>query len=258
MFVKDHPLARLQPWLASEIPLLGTADASEFELDWRKTPAELVVGEKLPLSVKWTTPGKAAFVKLSILTSQATPAAGADATKTLRLEKAVEVPAKAGEGEAVLLVPVELGAKVYDATLVAEALAADKKTVQATAYAPVRRLAVTRPIQVVLDASPRIDVALNAKTAAQVTIAGKIVRRKGTQGIATVTLAGLPAALKSAPVTVPADKSEFTLTFALPAATPAGEIAGLKLSAAIALDPKTPMVRVKSADVELTLVVQSN
>jgi hypothetical protein len=260
LFVKDHPLARLQPWLASEIPLLATADPGEFEVDWRKTPAELVVGEKLPLSVKWTTPGtprKDAFVKLSILTSQATLAPGADPAKTLRLEKAVELPAMAGEGEAVLLVPAQLSGAVYDATIVAEALAADKKTVQATAYAPVRRLAVVRPIRVVLEGSPRIDVSLNAKTGAQVSIAGKVVRREGTQGIATVTLAGLPAALKSAPVTVPADKSEFTLTLALPPATPAGEIAGLKLSAAIAPDPKTPMVRVNSADVELTLVVQS-
>ena len=261
LFVKGHPLERLQPWLASEIPLVATADPSEFEVDWRKTPAELVVGEKLPLSVKWTTPGKApakdAFVKLSILTSQPTPAAGADAAKTLRLEKAVEVPAKSGEGEAVLLVPAQLSGEVYDVTLVAEALAADKKTVQATAYAPVRRLAVVRPIRVVLEKSPRIDVALNAKTGAQVSIAGKVVRREGTQGIATVTLAGLPAAIKSAPVTVPADKSDFTLMLALPPATPAGEIVGLKLSAAIAPDPKTPMVRVKSADVELTLVVQS-
>jgi hypothetical protein len=257
VFVKDHPLARLQPWLASEIPLLATADPSEFEVDWRPTPAEFVVGEKLPLSVKWTTPGKAAFVKLSILTSQATPAAGADSAKTLRLEKVVEAPAMSGEGEGVLLVPAQLAGEVYDITIVAEALAADKKTVQATAYAPVRRLAVVRPIRVVLEVSPRIDVALNAKTGANVSIAGKVVRREGTQGIATVTLSGLPAAIKSAPVTVPADKSEFTLTLALPPTTPAGEIAGLKLSAAIAPDPKTPMVRVKSADVELTLVVQS-
>src|SRR5262249_14849198 len=129
LFVKGHPLERLQPWLASEIPLIATADPGEFELEWKKTPAELLVGEKLPLPVKWTTPGKAPLVKLSVLTSQTPLAAGADATKTLRLEKAIEAQAKAGEGEAVLLVPAALAGEVYDVTIVAEALAADKKTV---------------------------------------------------------------------------------------------------------------------------------
>ena len=256
VFVKGHPLERLQPWLAAEIPVSAAVRPDEFEIDWKKPPVEVVLGEKLPLSVKWTTPGKAPLVKLSLLTSQSTLTAP-DAAKTLRLEKVVDAPAMKGEGDLVLIVPAELPSPVYDVTVVAESLAADKKTVQATAYAPVRRLAVARPIRVVLKDSPRIEVVSDAKTGASVSITGKVERREGTQGIATVTLAGLPAAIKAAPVTVPADKSEFALTIALPPATPVGEIGGLKLSAAIATDPKTPMVRVKSADIDVTLVVQS-
>jgi hypothetical protein len=256
VFVKGHPLERLQPWLATEIPLIAVTDPSEFELDWKKAPAELVLGEKLSLPVKWTTPGKAAFVKLSLLASQTPLVAGAEVAKTLRLEQMGEVPTKSSEGQPVMIVPAALAGEVYDVTIVAEALAADKKTVQTTAYAPVRRLPVARPIRVVLDGSPRIDVASNAKTGANVSIAGKVVRREGTKGIATVSLAG-PPTIKSAPVTVPADKDDFTLTLAVPPATPTGEIGGLKLSAAIASDPKAPTVRVKSADVDVTLVVQS-
>jgi hypothetical protein len=241
VFVKGHPLERLQPWLAAEISVSAAVRPDEFEIDWTKPPVEVVLGEKLPLSVKWTTPGKAPL----------------DPAKTLRLEKVVDAPAMKGEGDLVLIVPVELPSPVYDVTVVAEALAADKKTVQATAYAPVRRLAVVRPIRIALKDSPRIEVVSDAKKGTSVSIAGKVERREGTQGIATVTLAGLPAAIKAAPVTVPADKSEFALTIALPPATPVGEIGGLKLSAAIATDPKTPMVRVKSADIDVTLVVQS-
>jgi hypothetical protein len=86
-------------------------------------------------------------------------------------------------------------------------------------------------------------------------IQGTIERLAGVKADVAVALTGLPAGAKADAVTVKADASDFTLNVTLPATVPAGEIKGLKLSGSFAPDAKLPNIRVRSRDVEVTLVV---
>ncbi len=154
-----------------------------------------------------------------------------------------------------VLVPPELPAPVYDMTIQAELLTADKQRVQATTFAPVRRMSVRMPVVVQLAGAAQIDVSLEPAKGATVMIAGKVERREGLTGDVAVTLAGLPVGASAAAVTVKADATDFSISLVLPANLPAGEIKGLKLSANAAA-PGNTALRVRSRDVDLVLVVK--
>ena len=260
--VKGHPLERLQPWLATEIAL-ATSDAkpSDLAVDWRKLPADavLVPGGKLALPITATRPGDKTTIKLTLLTSQATPVLNnaPDPNKALRQEKPIEMPVKTTDGEVTLLVPVELSAPVYDVTVQADLLDPAKK-VLATAYAPVRRMAVRMPIVVKLNGSDRIEAPFDPKKGTTLKLQGKVERLPGVKADVTLALTVLPAGAKSDAVTVKADASDFTLNVTLPPTVPAGEIKGVKLSGSFAPDAKVANIRVRSREVEVTLVLKAS
>lgn len=261
VILKGHPAERLQPWLASELALAPTtANASDLKITWGKIPADarLVPGKNLPLPVEIARADDKLPVRLSLLTSQLPPVLAnnqPDLPKTLRAEKPIELAAKAATGELVAVVPAELTNPTYDVTVQAELLSADKRTVLATAFAPVKRLTLSLPIVVKLDGPTELSAALDPKSNAVLTLTGKIERREGATGDATVSLVGLPAGINVAPATVKAGADDFTLIVAVPPSTPPGKLTGLKLSALIVPDPKQAAVRVKSRDVELTIAV---
>ncbi len=259
--IKGSPMESLQPWLANEIAMAPTtAKAADFQIDWGKLPADAgpVPSKKLVLPVKVVRPPtKDSIVKLTLLTSQARPIVNGqlDPNQALRLEKATEFGPKANEGDLTVLVPPLLAAPMYDVSVQAELLTADKKTVLAVAFAPVRRMAVRYPLVVKLDGPSRVEAAANPKMATTVKIAGRVERKEGFTGDVTLTLTGLPPGLSAAPVIAKGGTTAFTLNVALPANQPAGEFKGLKLAATVPADPKTPNVVVRSRDMELTLVV---
>ena len=259
--LKGYPLQRLQPWLATEIALAPSdAKSNDFQVDWGNLLADtgLVPGSKLALPIKVMRSNEMTTVKLTLLTSQVTPILNnqPDPNKALRQEKAVELPVKATAGEVTVLVPVDLSAPVYDVAIQAELLAADKK-VLATAYTPVRRLAVRLPLVVTLTGPERIAVPLDAKKGTTVQIEGKIERREGMKADVVLALTGLPAGAKAAGVTVPATATDFLVNVFLPPNLPLGEIKGLKLTGSFAPNAQQPNVRVRSRDVEVTLVLQA-
>jgi len=258
--VKGHPLEKLQPWLATELPVAPTvAKAVDFQVDWRGLPADagLVPAGKLALPIKLTRPKSPSVVRLSLVTSQLPPLVNnqPDPNKALRQEKPVEMAATALDGEVTLLVPPEMTSPGYDVTVEAELLSADKRTVLATAYAPVKRLAVRPSLIVKVDGTGRIQAKLDPKTGATVPVKGKVERREGLTGDVTLTLTGLPAGARADPVTVKAGVNDFTINVILPLTVPAGEVKGLKLAGTAVADAKQPNVRVKSREVEVTLVV---
>jgi hypothetical protein len=258
---KGHPLERLQPWLATEIAVATTtAKAADFQIDWRGLQADtgLVPASKLALPVKVTKPAGNGVVRLTLLTSQLRPLVNGvtDPNQSLRLEKPVELPANATDGDLTLLVPPLPVAPLYDVTVQAELLTADKKTVLAVAYTPVRRMQVRHQIVLALD-SPKIDATLDAKAATTVKVTGKVERREGLTGEVALTLTGLPPGASAAAVTVKAADTAFTINVVLPANTPAGEITGLKLSGTAAADGKQPNIRVRSRDVDVTIVARA-
>jgi hypothetical protein len=256
--VKGHPLQRLQPWLATEIALAPSDAKPDLLVDWRNLPADgkLIPGSKLVLPIKAARSNEKTTVKLTLLTSQVTPLVNnqPDPNKALRQEKPVELPVKVADGEVTVLVPVELSAPVYAVTVQAELLAADKK-VLATAYAPVRHLVVRLPLVVKLIGPDRIEAALDPKKGTTLKIQGRIERLEGMKGDVALALTGLPAGIKADAVTVKADATDFTLNVVLPPTVGPGEIKGLKLSGSFAPDAKQPNVRVRSREVDVTLVV---
>jgi hypothetical protein len=259
---RGHPLERLQPWLANEVALAATsAKAADFQIDWRGLPADagLVPASKLALLVKVTRPAGTNLVRLTLLTSQSRPMVNGqlDPNQALRVEKPVELAATATDGDLTLLVPPVLGAPVYDVTVQAELLTADRRTVLATAFAPVRRMLVRHHVVVRLDGPPRLESVLDSKTGASVKVQGQLERREGFTGDVALTLTGFPSGARADPVTVKTGVTAFSLNLVLPPNLTPGESPGLVLSATAAPDAKQPNIRVRSRDVQLTLVVRA-
>jgi len=262
--IKGHPLERLQPWLATEIALATTAaKASDFQIDWRGLSANtgLVPASKLVLPVKVTRPAGTGVVRLSLLTSQVRqnlPNGQIDPNQALRPERPlVELPAAATEGDLTVLVPPLPPAPVYDLTVQAELLTLDKKTVLAVAEAPVRRMTVRHQVALRLDGPARIEATMDPKSGATVKLAGQVERREGLAGDVVLTLTGLPAGARADAVTVKAGVTAFTINVVLPPTVAAGAINGLKLSGTAVPDAKVPNIRVRSQDVDVTLVVKT-
>ena len=259
VWIKSHPQERLQPWLATEVALApSTAPAANFAADFKDLPADagLLPANKLTLPVKIFRPMTDSVVRLTLLTSQAQPLVNGqpDVNKMLRAEAPVEVPATAVDGVLTLVVPPELPRTFYDVTIQAELLAANKQTVLATSFVPVRRLPVKHQLVLQLTSPPRIEAKLDKAAGAMVKIEGKIERREGLTGEVVVTLAGLPPGASAPPVTIKADAVDFAVTVAVPANARPGETKGLTLFATAA-DPKQPNIRLRSRDVDLTLNV---
>jgi len=259
---KNHPLERVQPWLASEFALAGTtAKFKDYQVEWKlpKGDGALVLGRRWPLAVKTARPAPPGPVRLTLVTSQPPVLVNnqPDPNKTIRLEKPFELAAGAAEGENALLLPVELAGEVYDVALQTEFLSADRKSVIATLFTPVQRLPVRIPIAVKLPAPNRVDVKLDPKMATAIEIAGTIERLPGVTGDVQVTLAGQPAGVQAPPITVKDGTNDFRLKVTIPPNTAAGETRGLKLSGSIVPDPKQPNQRVRARDVELTLNIVS-
>jgi hypothetical protein len=198
-------------------------------------------------------------VRLTLMTSQPPLLVNGqpDPNRALRQEKPIELAASVNEGEVTLLAPPELPAPFYDVTVQADLLKTDKRTVLATAYAPVRRLPVRMSLVVQLAGAPQVEAQLDAQKGATVMIPGKIERREGLTGDVVLALAGLPAGARADAVTVKADAVDFVVNVALPANLAAGEYKGLKLSVSGTPDPKQPNIRVKSREVELALVIKA-
>ncbi|MBM4067378.1 MAG: hypothetical protein FJ271_00325 [Planctomycetes bacterium] len=261
VFIKDHPLRRLQPWLASEVALATTADkASDFQVDWRSLPidAGIVPGRKLTLPVRVARLDPKTSVRLTLLTSQLPPLVNnqPDPNRTIRFEKTEELAAKIADGNPSLFIPAELPSPSYDLSVKAEMLAPDKR-VLAVAYAPVRRLAVRMPVLVRLVGPPRLEKVLDPKKETIVKIAGLVERKEGLKSDVTVELKGLPPGTRAGAVNVKAGTTAFTIDLVLPPNLTSGEFRELRLSGTAVVDPKQPNVRVRSREVELTLVVKA-
>jgi hypothetical protein len=256
--IKNHPLERIQPWLATEFAIAPTnVKAADFSIDWKELPANagLTPAGKLSLPVKLTRTDVASPVRLTLLTSQSPILVNnqPDPNRVIRVERPTELGAKVSDGEVPVLLPPDLPADAYQVAVLAELLTADKQRVQASAVTPVRTLKVLLPVAVKFD-SAKLEAKLDAKTGAMLEVKGTVERLNGFTGDIAVSLAGLPAGVPvPAAVTVKAGATTFSFKLAIPPTTPASE-SQLKLSAT-AIDPKQPNVRVKGRDVEVVLII---
>jgi len=260
--VFNHPLQRLQPWMASEIAVAPVSEkAPSLSIAWINLPKDtaIVPGMKLNLPVKVIRADLNSPVRLTLLTSQNALKVNKqpDPKVALKAEKAVEVAAKATD--ATITVPVPVGpfpVSVYDITLQAELLSANKQVVLATAYAPVLRLPLRIPLVITIDKPGKLEALFDTKKGSEFLFKGKVERRDGLVGDVTIAVTGLPAGAKFEPALVKADKSDFEGKIIFPPALMPNEYKGIKLSASGVPDAKIPAAKVNSKDVELVLVLK--
>jgi hypothetical protein len=260
--VLNHPLQRLQPWMASEIAVAPVFEKSpSFSIVWNNLPKNtaFVPGMKMNLPVKVNREDLASVVRLTLITSQNAPKVNnqPDPKVALKAEKAVEVAAKSSDATVTVLVPVgPFPVSVYDITLQAELLSANKQVVLATAYAPVLRLPLRIPLVVTIDKPGKLEALFDAKKGSEFLFKGKVERSDGLVGDVTLVATGLPAGAKFEPALVKADKNEFDGKIIFPATLMPNEYKGIKLTASGVPDIKAPTIKVNSKEVELVLVLK--
>lgn len=143
----ETPLSRFQPWLRGELPV-AVAEPGPIGIAWEMPPENLPLGGNVSAKVKLARVAETkGTLRLSLLTSQIMPKTKDmkdDVAKALRLEAVPTIAAEQTMAELKLLVPGDLPPLPYDVAVLAELMAADNKTVTATAVTPARRLIAAR------------------------------------------------------------------------------------------------------------------
>jgi hypothetical protein len=140
----ETPLSKVYPWMRGELAI-ATTEPGAIGIAWENLDGAFPIGGNVVGKINVTRkPDTKGTVKLSFLTSQIVPKGKdnkEDVNKAIRLEAVPVVPA--GEQatlELKILVPADLPPMPYDVAVRAELIAADNKTVLATAVTPSRRL----------------------------------------------------------------------------------------------------------------------
>ena len=259
--VLNHPLQKLQPWLASEIAVAPVIEKTiPFSVEWKNIGKDiaLVQGMQLNLPVKVNRPDPNTVIRLTLLTSQNAPKSNnqPDPKVAIRAEKAVEVAAKVTEINFGVLVPVAPIGSIYDLSIQADLLSANKQVVLATAYAPVLRLPIKNPLLFSLDKGTKLEAVFDAKKGAEFLFKGKVQRLEGLIGDITLVATGLPAGARFEPALLKADKNDFDGKIIFPVNLVPQEYKDVKLSASGIPDAKQAAVKVNSKELDLSLLLK--
>jgi hypothetical protein len=172
-----------------------------------------------------------------------------DIERTIRLEGAPVFKPEQKDVTVNVLLPGDLPSHPWSVVLVAEQLAADGKTVVATANTSALTFTPEAPFRVELISTPQAEG--RAGLGAAGTFTGKVHRAAGFTQPITLTLSGLPAEVKMIPqLTLGNEQGDFTLPLTFEYGSKAGEYKGLKLAGFVAGSPQPS----STADVELKIV----
>ena len=144
----ETPLNKVYPWLRSEFAVAVT-DPGPINIAWESIGDKLAIGTTIAGKVKVTRSADAkGTIRLSLLTNQVIPKAKDnrtdDVNRSLRLEGMPTIPGILSLAEIKMIVPADLRGMTYDIAVKAEMLAADGRTVVATATTPIRHLPATK------------------------------------------------------------------------------------------------------------------
>ncbi|MBI2825412.1 MAG: hypothetical protein HYX69_12065 [Planctomycetia bacterium] len=231
-----------QPWLRGDVAVAVTGNAP-LTVAWEadSTSAQLPLASKLPAKIKASRALLAAGpIKLSLVTTQITPQKEVtekdgrkrqvdDVERTLRLDGKPTIDADKTETTAAIIVPADLPGIPYDVAIRAELLAADRKTVAATAVTPARRMTTVQPLRIELAGEPKVEAKAGSGETGR--LVGKIHRLGDFPYPVTVTLAGLSADYVAPSVEVPAGQSDFSLPVSFAFSAPQGDLANVALVA---------------------------
>ena len=246
---RNHPLRTLQPWLAEEMAVaLTPKEKTVFAAAWGDVAADsqLVPGATFKVPLKLTPPKEAyGGVRLYLLSSHRAPLVNGrpDPNQSIRKDQGafLEVPAGKIQGEFVLRLPATLPSVPQDLAFRADFLSKDRARVIAQVFTPVRRFRVLNPL-VVKAAATQIEAALDAKTGAEVKLAGKVERRGGFKGDVTVSLTGVPPGIAVPRAIVKDGQSDFQLVLRFPGTFKAREPNTLEVFATGKYSPQTPLL----------------
>ncbi|MFT5323771.1 MAG: hypothetical protein ACI8P0_001622 [Planctomycetaceae bacterium] len=155
-------------------------------------------------------------------------------------------------GAFAIFVPAELPQTGYEVAFKAELLSRDKKTVLATRYSEVRRIATLNPIVLESSTPDRIAAVIDPKAGVTVAVAGKVNRLAGMNQDVTVSLVGLPAGVAVPTAAVKADQTEFKLDVKFPATFKPAELTGIRVVATGKMRANAP-IAVRSKELPVTI-----
>jgi hypothetical protein len=245
---QGHPLLRVQPWLAEELAVALTAkEKIAFAAQWGTLPADaqLVSGSSLKVPLRVALPkDENGGVRLYLLSSHRTPRVNGqpDQNQALRKDAGpfLELPAGKAEGEFVVFVPATLPGVPQDLAFRADLLGKDRARVIAQAFTPVKRFSVLNPLAV-LPAVAQVEATLDARTGAEIELAGKVERRGGFKGDVTVSVAGLPSGIAVPTQALKADKADFQLVVKLPGTFKPQDLEKVEVFATGKYAPNSPL-----------------
>ncbi len=260
----EGELSQIHAWMRDDVGFAVTTPAP-IHVEWELlAPGRLVLGGKTPLQATIERKDPAVGpVRLRLLTTQVPPKKKEkkdnkevevdDVDRTLRLAADAVIPAGAVQGVFEVVTPADLPTQEWGVVLVADALAADGKTVLATVATPARRLKPFAPIELQLISAVEIEAKAGAGETGQ--FAGKVVRYGDYAQPITVTLEGLPTGYPAPRVDLVAAQSDFSLAVRFPYGAKVGRLEGVKLIATTSPDPKNVAIVLRSEATPVTLKV---
>ncbi|OAI46392.1 hypothetical protein AYO44_02175 [Planctomycetaceae bacterium SCGC AG-212-F19] len=143
----ETPLSKLHTMMRGELAV-AVAEPGPVGVAWDALEDKLAIGGKIAAKVTVRRPADAkSMLRLTLVTNQSVPKAKdgkEDVNKAIRLEAAPTLKPGEEPPELKILVPADLPLMPYDLAIRAELLAADNKTVQASAVTPARRLVAAK------------------------------------------------------------------------------------------------------------------
>jgi hypothetical protein len=261
----ENTVNRFQPWLRDQVAVAVTTPGP-LGLVWDLFSADagLALGTALPVKLKVNrAAGAAGAMRLTLLTTQVTPRKKIkvnnldkevdDVDRMIRFESPPMIPADQSDVAAKILVPPDLALLPYDLAIQADLLAADNKSVVASAVTPARRMPAINPISLELASQGPLEARAGIGPTGKLT--GKINRVGGFSLSVGVTLAGLPKGVRAPSIVVPGDKTEFEFPIAFPYGTPVGDLANVKLVATTQTGLANPKSVIRANEIPLAIKV---
>ena len=240
--VPDSAIVSSQPHLRNELGWAITKPGP-VSLAWNlHADAAVELGDVLASNVQLSrAEGATGDVRLSLLTNQIQPTKTVkndktkkdevvdDVDRTLRIDGTPVIAAGADKAEVKLLIPGDLPDRSWDLVLKGELLSADKKSVLATAYAPLRTITTKNPLRLELATTEAVTAKAGMGETGK--IHGKIHRSDGFNHPVDITLAGLPEGYSIEPLTVTADATDFEFPIRFASEAKAGELKNIRVRA---------------------------
>jgi hypothetical protein len=178
-----------------------------------------------------------------------------DLDRTLRLVEEPLVEAEKNNHTVDVWVPHDLGTTPWNATIIAELMSEDNKTVLATTTTS--QLTITALQALTLKLTSAANIEAIAGEGESGSVSGTITRAAKFDKAVTITLRGLPKGYTAPSIEIAADVNEFTLPIQFSKEAKPGDLKNIKLVATAASDLKAEIQVVSNSEtLQITVVPQ--